>query len=129
MQIVNPTTLVPYVQQAVTHTTSGLVMSDNWQANCHTLTGTITVKAPPNPQDAQCFSVADVDADAGANHITVNGNGKNIDGSATATISTNSARQDYVYDGAQWRAVKATLRKYDGEGGTMPDRSGPATLP
>lgn len=49
--------------------------------------------------------IKDGKGDAGTNNITVQGNGKNIDGSASATISSNFGAARYIYNGTQWNAI------------------------
>lgn len=125
MQFVNPTTGIPWSIAFVTHGTSGETMANGFQASCHTATGVMTVKAPRAPLDAFSFAVVDVDGAASAlQPIIVDGNGFNIDGSPTVNLTTAFARATYVFDGTEWTSVGGTLRKYDGESPTMPDRSG-----
>ncbi len=49
--------------------------------------------------------IKDGKGDANANNITVQGNGKNIDGSSSAVISTNYGVVRYIYNGTQWNAI------------------------
>lgn len=48
--------------------------------------------------------VADESGAAGTNNITINGNGSNINGAATATISTNYGEMRLYWTGSQWKA-------------------------
>lgn len=69
-------------------------------------TGAATqVNFPASPKTGRYLIVKDGKGDAGANNITVSGNGKNIDGSSTNVISTNSQARHYVYNGTQWNVV------------------------
>lgn len=52
--------------------------------DCDTSGGNVTVYLDPNPIDGQTHTVT---KSTSSHHITVNGNGKNINGSATHNIS------------------------------------------
>lgn len=63
------------------------------------------VNLPASPSTGRYLIVKDGKGDAGANNITVSGNGKNIDGSATNVISTNFGSRHYVYNGTQYNVI------------------------
>ena len=58
----------------------------------------ITLTAPSSPVDGQVFKIKDASGTAETNNITINGNGKNIDGSSTVMINTNRGGIEMVYD-------------------------------
>jgi hypothetical protein len=57
-----------------------------------------TVNLPPNPLNGDVYVVKDSTGNASSNTITVNGNGRNINGGADHTISTNYGFASFVYD-------------------------------
>lgn len=64
-----------------------------------------TVNLSSTLQTGRVVIVKDGKGDANANNITVAGNGKNIDGAATATINTNYGVGRYIYNGTQWNSI------------------------
>lgn len=64
-----------------------------------------TVYLPGTPTIWDEVTVKDGTGDAATNNITVNGNGKNIDGAATYVISTDRKGVTFVYDGTEWGSV------------------------
>lgn len=72
-----------------------------------TATGACTLTLPLVPYDGEEHVVKDTGALAGTNFITVNGNGKNIDGSATVVLAVNRGVFTIRYDGAstQWHVL------------------------
>lgn len=64
----------------------------------------MTVIMPPSPTIGDVYTIFDTVGSAGTYPITIQGNGNTIDGSATATISTNRGVVTYVYDG-EWSSV------------------------
>ncbi len=58
----------------------------------------ITLTAPVAPIDGQVYKIKDVSGNAGINNITINGNGKDIDGSSTIAINTDRGGVEMVYD-------------------------------
>jgi phage-related tail fiber protein len=67
-----------------------------------TTSGAFTITLPASPATGQFFVIKDVSGSAGTNNITVSGNGNNIDGAATSTISTNYGRLRVQYTGSRW---------------------------
>jgi len=64
-----------------------------------------TINLPPAPSVGEKHTVKDVVGSAGANNITVQGNGSNINGAASETIATNYAASTYVYTGTIWAKI------------------------
>lgn len=58
----------------------------------------ITLTLPSSPVNGQVYKIKDVSGNAGTNIITINGNGKNIDGSSTILINTNRGGVEICYD-------------------------------
>lgn len=65
-------------------------------------TGARTINLPANPTNGDAYRIKDSTGTASSNNITVSGNGKNIEGTASATINTNYGSLFLVYNGTQW---------------------------
>lgn len=65
-------------------------------------TATRTINLPPNPSLGDAYRIKDSTGTAGANNITIEGNGHNIEGSSSNSISTNFGRVAVVFNGTQW---------------------------
>ena len=63
------------------------------------------VNLPASPATGRVLIVKDGKGDAGSNNITVSGNGKNIDGAASVTISSNYGVSRVVYNGTQYNVI------------------------
>jgi hypothetical protein len=63
------------------------VVNGDFHVDC--TAGGITVTLPATPVDGESYEVKDANGEAGGAAITVNGNGNNIDGSGSQSISTN----------------------------------------
>lgn len=66
----------------------------------------VTVKLG-TPWDGRIVGVKDHKGDAATNNITVEGNGKNIEGAATDVIATNGAERWYIFDATadEWKRI------------------------
>lgn len=64
-----------------------------------------TVTLPASPTTERLVMVKDGKGDALANNITIDGNGKTIDGAATLVIYTNYQRAGMIYNGTEWNQV------------------------
>lgn len=72
-----------------------------------TLTAATSVTLPPVPEDGSRLAVVDNAGNFATYNLTLNGNGRNVGGSATATLSTNSMTREYFYraDLGNWLQV------------------------
>lgn len=61
-----------------------------------------TVNLPAAPATGDTYTIKDSNGSAGNNNILINGNGKNIDGSATLLVMTNFTQVNLVYNGTSW---------------------------
>jgi hypothetical protein len=70
--------------------------------------GAQTLKLHPEPYDGQRLAIADAGNSLSSNHLTLDGNGRMIESSATLTLSTNGLTRQWFYrdDSANW--VKLT---------------------
>jgi hypothetical protein len=64
--------------------------------------GGITVSAPASPATGDFLYFKDTNGNATASNIVISGNGKNIDGAATFTFTTNYTALFIVYNGTSW---------------------------
>jgi len=64
-----------------------------------------TIVPMASPVTGQTYRIKDNVGSAAANNITITPSGKNIDGSASATINANYGSIDIVYNGAQWNIL------------------------
>lgn len=78
--------------------------------------GPITVTAPASPSLGRAFQVVDANGSSVTNNITINGNGKNINGSASFVISKAYAAYTLTYTGVEW-SVTAMYELSTGGGG------------
>lgn len=69
-----------------------------------TATRTITLPASPN-FDGLFYIIKDQTGSAATNNITVSGNGHNIDGTGSVTITMNYGSLSVLWDGTQWNIV------------------------
>jgi hypothetical protein len=65
-------------------------------------TGLITVKLPASPRMLQLVEVKNPYGGAGSNNITVDGNGKQIDGASTYVIAIDYGSVTLRYNGTAW---------------------------
>jgi len=65
----------------------------------------MTLTLPASPSIGQQFSLKDGDGVANTKNHTMNGNGKNIDGGATAVIVNPFTSLTIAYNGTQWSII------------------------
>lgn len=68
------------------------------------VSGPSVVNMPANPAKWQMWRIIDVSGNASTNPITINGNGKNINGGASVSLSTDYGGLSVIYDGTQFIA-------------------------
>lgn len=66
-----------------------------------------TLYMPPNPQDGARLAVIDASGNFATYNLTLNGNGREVDGGTTDVLSTNGQSIQYIYraDIADWKAL------------------------
>lgn len=70
------------------------------------LTGTtLTIYLPLSPVKGDTFTIKDTNGDATLNPFTISGNGYNIDGSATTSITNNYQSLDLIFTGSKWSII------------------------
>ena len=86
-------------------TTYSAVLSDSI-VQCNTTGGAFTVTIPAaSGNKGQVFRIKDSGGAGAANNITIATSGGNIDGAATATISTNYGKLTVYSDGSNWYSI------------------------
>jgi len=90
---------------ADTTTASIILATTTYHMDVDATSGVITVTLEPSPVDGQTHSVAKTDA--GGNAVTVSGNGKNINGSATSSLASQYDTEQYIFiaDNDEWRII------------------------
>lgn len=69
---------------------------ENTKLMCN-LSTTKTVYLPPAPNDGARFSVLDVQGNFSTNNLIVNGNGRQIENTASITLSTDNLNREWFY--------------------------------
>jgi hypothetical protein len=100
--LVDPATLRPFPLQNVVN---GSEVIPGFLARVPTSTGAITVLAPDPTGETVAFAVQDVDGSAATNPITIDGNGKLIDGAASLVLSSADEVAILLYDDGEWRRM------------------------
>lgn len=66
---------------------------------------TTTINLPSEPIDYIEYTITDLRGDAETNNITINGNGKKINGGDSAIIDTNYGSFTFKYSGSFWYII------------------------
>lgn len=64
--------------------------------------GAFTITLESAPTTNRQFTIIDSTGSCGANTVTINGNGKNIQGNSTGLLSSDYQAWNLVYNGTQW---------------------------
>ena len=59
-----------------------------------------------NPKINARIRVIDAESYFNTKNVIIDGNGKNINGSTTLTLSTADDNREFVYNGRQWKALR-----------------------
>jgi hypothetical protein len=82
------------------------VASDDYVITMNKTAGEITtITLPATPATSRSIIVKDGKGDAATYNITVDGNGKTIDGDAAIVISENYAAIEIIYNGTEWNVI------------------------
>jgi len=85
--------------------TTTYTASSNQIVPCNTSGGPFTVTLPPSPVHGDIVKISDVSGSFATNNLTVNPNGKNINGSAgnlSLDINWSVTELQYFYPTATW---------------------------
>jgi len=83
-----------------TKTGAYTVTSSDYTLLANSSTAGFTITLPATPNSGEILNVKKVDSSA--NTVTINGNGKTIDGLSTLTINTQNQSYTLQYDGTGW---------------------------
>lgn len=116
--LVTPPALRPFPGQAID---DGEVIKPFFVAIVDSTGGPATIDAPPTPGQGTVFAVRDGGGAASTNVITIDGNGRLIDGAATCVLDVDNVEAVFVLDAGQWRR-SLVPRTFDfaGEGQSAP---------
>ena len=89
--------------QSESITASKTIGENNFHIDADATGGVVTVTFEASPRLGQLHSVSK--SDASGNAVTVNGNGKNINGSATDSLASQYSTGLYIYTGVEWRII------------------------
>ncbi len=103
--ILNPITGAPFPLVAALPLSPVITCPFDTQINVMAAGAAVVVKAPLGPVQGVCFAVLDADGSAGATPIVIDGNGKLIEGAASAQITANNDSRLYVFDSGFWRST------------------------
>ena len=79
-------------------TTSATTTANDYHLAVETSSVAPRITLLASPLDGRTYIIKDIDGNASVNNITVDGNGNNIDGAATQTISTNYGSLTIIYN-------------------------------
>jgi hypothetical protein len=65
-----------------------------------------TLNLPATPLNGDIVTVKDAKGDANSNNITINGNGKTIDGASSSVISVNWGSITLIYNSIEWNIIE-----------------------
>lgn len=100
--LVSPVTGTPL---SAARAINGTTLAVNQEARVASALGAATVFLPAEPGDGNVCAIVDFDGVSDANPITINGNGKLIDGAATFVLDVAGGVVFVVYDAGQYRRV------------------------
>lgn len=66
-----------------------------------------TINLPVSPVTGREYVIKDISGNSGANAITVEGNGKTIDGQTSYTIQQNYGFVELIYNGTEWNIINS----------------------
>ena len=92
------------VTSTITATTYTALITDQF-IPVDSTSNVVAITLPLSPITGESHTVADISGTAVTNNITINGNGKNIVGSATYVISSAYNAITVVYNGTNWSII------------------------
>lgn len=78
-----------------------VLASDDYLA-ITTIAAPFTITLPASPTTGDVYLIKDAVGGATANNVTISGNGANIDGASSITLTQNYAAVELTYTGSQW---------------------------
>lgn len=94
----------------IDNTASPYTVADNISiVIVNTSGGAVTVNMPASVKLYRCIAIKDASGNAGANNITISGNGNNIDGAASLTLNINYQSRLIQGSGSDWSVLLGWL--------------------
>lgn len=85
------------------HSSSFTVAPGDYILDVNATSAPVTVTLPATPNIGEVHII--IKQDSSANAVTINGNGYNINGSASVTLASQYDRKTIVFTGAAWRII------------------------
>ena len=92
-----------FIANTVTKSSAYTALSTDYTIRADGTAAGFTITLPASPTTGQIFNVKKIDSTA--NVITISGNGNNIDGTATKTISTQYTSLVFQFNGSTWDLI------------------------
>jgi len=86
-------------------TTTDTISNEDWYIGIGTVTGPITLYLPSSPITGEHHVIKDAEGLCQTYPVTLDGNGKNIDGAATFPINVAWMTTSVVYNGTRWSII------------------------
>ncbi len=103
--IVNPVDGAPYLANLRAPGLTTTLVRAETLVQAATDAGAVGVLFPANPDDGDGIAVEDVGGAASSANITIDGNGRLIDGAATLVLDEDGIVAAFVFDAGQWRRL------------------------
>ena len=81
------------------------VVSSDFLIAVDSALGAVILNLPSSATTGKVYKIKDITGSAATHNITINGNGHNIDGSASSTISSNYGKLEVIYTGTRWSVL------------------------
>lgn len=101
-------TITTRTERVITASGPVTVASDDYVITIDkTVPTATTVTLPSVPTTSRSLIIKDGQGQAGANNITISGNGNTIDGSATYVINVSWGAAELIYNGTEWNIISS----------------------
>jgi hypothetical protein len=90
------------IKNSVTKTANYTILDTDERIYVDSSGGAFTITLPASPDDNKEYEIIDSTGNCASFNVTVNGNGNDINGSNTGTITSNNEAWGLVYNGTQW---------------------------
>ena len=94
--------VLPVAGGSTTVTTTYQVLSTDQIIYVDSTAGAFTITLEASPATNRVLTIIDSVGNCGADTVTIDGNGNNINGSATGLITSNNEAWNLIYNGTQW---------------------------
>lgn len=91
------------IVSVATKTAAYTLATTDFVVECDATSAAFTVTLPASPKKGQMYDIVKIDSSANA--VTINGNGKLINGASTVSLASQYAVYRLVYNGSSWRVL------------------------